>query len=513
MFQPLSASTPEGALERRSDGVEPAPTASAGVHVSDASGPEPDGPARSAGYRSRTALIFALAEVAGKIASFAMFAVATRYLGPEGYGTFAWAFGLAAIAASLGMFGFDMALIQLAGRDRSRVSEYLADSIALRGGIGVLSTLAVLVIPLSEPQARSVLVVMTVALNLENISAAVRAALTVVDRQRGAAFNIVAQRLAISALSIVVLVAGYGVFAMALTYMVGTALGTVTMLVLGWRAGAQPRPALVHRGSCLEMLRQAILPGAANTLNMLTSRLDLVVLARYQGLAAVGFFSAGYKLIETSLFISDSLARAAMPAYLTGGRERLAGQVRAVLTLAAIFYFPLCVAFILRGDDLLSVLFGAEFGPGGQAALAAMSLGLVGLVAVSQLTTALLSRGRNGDVSSASAATLAFKAAIVVPLVATWGTVGAGVSVTCAFGFQACFLFWRLTRLGARPRFAWGLVPPIVASALMGAVLVLVPELIAAGMAAALTYAAVWFVLARRLDPDSMARVRSLMHR
>lgn len=50
---------------------------------------------RSAGYRSRTALLFAVAEIVGKLASFGMFAVATRLLGPDGLvsspGQWAWA--------------------------------------------------------------------------------------------------------------------------------------------------------------------------------------------------------------------------------------------------------------------------------------------------------------------------------------------------------------------------------------------------------------------------------------
>jgi len=51
-------------------------------------------------------------------------------------------------------------------------------------------------------------------------------------------------------------------------------------------------------------------------MNMQTTRIDVIALARSGSYAGVCFFSAAYKLMETSLFLSESLIRAAMPAML-----------------------------------------------------------------------------------------------------------------------------------------------------------------------------------------------------
>ena len=64
-----------------------------------------------------------------------MFAVASRVLGPAGFGEYSWAMALAAIIA-FGMFGFDMALIQLGEIHRGRVGDFLTSSMALRIVIG-----------------------------------------------------------------------------------------------------------------------------------------------------------------------------------------------------------------------------------------------------------------------------------------------------------------------------------------------------------------------------------------
>ena len=103
--------------------------------------PEVEPGSRSAGYRSRTAVLFAVAEIVGKLASFGMFAVATRVLGPDGFGEFSWAMGLGMMVASFGMFGFDMALIQLGGANPRKTANYLTSSVTLRLLIAVIGVL------------------------------------------------------------------------------------------------------------------------------------------------------------------------------------------------------------------------------------------------------------------------------------------------------------------------------------------------------------------------------------
>jgi hypothetical protein len=89
------------------------------------------------------------------------------------------------------MFGFDIALIQLGGAQPGRIYEHLTSTIVLRMVIGVVAVAVLAIWPIEAQGTRATLVLLAAGLSLDNISMAVRAAAAVVDRQRGAALNIV----------------------------------------------------------------------------------------------------------------------------------------------------------------------------------------------------------------------------------------------------------------------------------------------------------------------------------
>ncbi len=468
---------------------------------------------RSAGYRSRTALIFAVSEIVGKLASFGMFAVASRLLGPAGFGEYSWAMALGAIVASFGMFGFDMALIQLGERNRTRVADYLTSSITVRILIGVIGVTVVTFMPLSNPDARGLVVVMTLALSIDNLSTGMRAAASTVDRQRGPAVVIIIQRVVTAVASISMLLLGYGVLAMGFAFLFGTTMGAVALVVIITRIGIGPSPRKLHWDSTVAVLRKSVLPGLANTMNMQTARLDIVALERRKDADAVGYFAAAFKLVETSLFISDSLIRSAIPELLYAKSNRRAGEVvRTVLATDAVFYFPVAAALALRGGDIMAVVFGPEFAVGGTAA-AALSVGLLAWVTLSTLTTTLLVRHYSRDVAVVAGVTLAVKFTIVWPLVDAYGAVGAGISMSVAFLVQASLLWWRLARHDGRPRMGTSLMPALLACVVMAPVAYLTPNFwLAVGLSVPV-YAGSWWLFAKWLDPGTLGRVSSILKR
>ena len=176
---------------------------------------------------------------------------------------------------------------------------------ALRIVIGVVGVGVAAVMPLTNPDARLLLVLLTIALSLENLNMGMRAATSTVDRQRGPATVAIVQRVTTAVVSVSTLLLGYGVIAMGAAFLVGTFLGTVVLYVFTLRIGIEALPKRLHRDTTVSLLRKSILPGLANTMNMQTTRLDIIALGGARDADAVGFFAAAFKLVETSLFVSD----------------------------------------------------------------------------------------------------------------------------------------------------------------------------------------------------------------
>ena len=196
---------------------------------------------------------------------------------------------------------------------------------------------------------------MALALSLENVSTAVRSAAGVLDRQRGAAVNIIIQT---------------GVDR-------GNRHRGIGPRRWGGRHGcclphgnddrddrdadsrpphrSHPPAAQPHLAGHKSVDSALILPGAANTMNMQTTRVDVIALARGGTTHSVGYFASAYKLMETSLFLSDSLIRAAMPAMLYAKTPAEVGRIcaRCCATASSVLR-PAGDRVDLRGRNLLA---------------------------------------------------------------------------------------------------------------------------------------------------------------
>lgn len=302
--------------------------------------PPPSTPPPDEGVKhARTVSVLAIAELAGKVASFAMFAVAARLLGPAEFGQFSWAFNLALLMSAFLIWGFDTALIQIASKARGRLNELLSNVLAIRAILFPLALLVVAGFPADSGQSLTVSLVMTAAVLADSANQAVRSAAAVLAKQRAVAINLVIQRLATAALAIEVLVAGYGVEGMSWAYLAGTLVGVVLMFWSGHRIGLSPSVRLVSLSTMREIVHGSTALGIWSLLNMLVFRMDTLLLGWMLGTAAVGEYTVAYKLFETVLFVIWSVDRVAMPAMAASeGDEPIRNGVhRAVSVVLAIF--------------------------------------------------------------------------------------------------------------------------------------------------------------------------------
>jgi len=249
---------------------------------------------------------------------------------------------------------------------------------------------------------------------------AVRAAAAVVDRQRGAALNIVVQRVAIAATAIGVLLAGGGVVGMAAAFLPGTSWAqprcwcwpTTSARAQDGASSPGPTPKPLPSSGCFPVRpthEHADHPDRRDRVGEVRVVRRGVLLLR--GLQTHGDQPVPFGVPDPSSDARDALRQAPL---------RVGRIVRALFSTAAVFYFPLAVAMLLRGSELLDLLYGQGYGVGGRTAMVALAWALIMLVALSALTYALLVIGHSRDVAAVSAPTLLVKFIIVWPLVDRW---------------------------------------------------------------------------------------------
>lgn len=453
-------------------------------------------------HHARTVSVLAVAEIAGKVASFAMFAVAARMLGIDDFGQFSWSFSLALLISAFVVWGFDTALIQLGSRAHERINELLSNVLAIRLLLVPVAMAVVWVFPSGGSENDLVSEVLTVAVLADSANQGIRAAAGVIDRQQAVAINLVIQRLATAVLAIGVLLAGGGLAGMSWAYLASTLVGVVLMFWTGNRIGLRPSVRLVSIAGMKELVHASHALGITTTINMLAFRVDTLLLGWLVGNDAVGAYSAAFKLFETALFVVWSLDRVAFPRMAaTEGEESIRRILHGASSVMFALFVPYIVVMLVRGGDILSLIFGEPYGVVSVVALQVLSISLIPYGLQYLLASGLLARRRNVLVTVSAVVALVVNIVANLIMIPIWGPGGAAAATLVAMAAQSLVLWVVLFRMVGSPRIIRSSLVAVIAGVVMVPILITPLNVILDVAMACAAYGAVWFVLAGKLDP------------
>jgi O-antigen/teichoic acid export membrane protein len=462
---------------------------------------------------ARAAAALAASEVIGKVASLASFMICAQVLGLEEFGVFSLGLGIGLLLAVLPSMGLDARLVQLASPQPERLDALLGALIRIRILVcaGVVPPLA-LVLWLTIPGAGHLAAVtmLVLASLLDTFSDAFRAACGSRQRQHRTAVVLVVQRLLGLVLLVVLLTLTAQVWAAALAYLLSILVGLVGMADSARRVGANPRLRDAARET-RALLAAARVTGLEAVATMGLFRIDTVLVGILLGNAAVGAYSAAYRLLEAVLFVSWTLSRAYVPVIASQGRDRDEVRRWTQHCSAVVFalYLPYGVLLALAGDDLVGLLFGEEFvTPWVMLSLAAAPL-MFGLGHLG--ASVLLAMSPDPVVLRAAVVALVVNVGANLVLIPWWGIIGAGVATTGAFVVQTLISMRSLrAKVGEvfEPR-RIGVV--VLASAVAGVVMsVTAPALVAAAAGGA-AYVAAWALISRLVDRSAVTGLRMFL--
>lgn len=460
------------------------------------------------------ALTLSVGEVVGKLGTLGMLGLMARQLGAADFGLFSLGLGLGLLLASVVTLGFDQRLVQLVGAEPESLDARLSALLTLRMALAitVVTVSAIVLMTLDEPAAsREVIAVLVVAGCSDTLVEAFRTAANVRAVQVVPAAVLVVQRLLALGLVAWVLAEGHGVVAVAWAYCAAS-LGSLVVMAGVSRvvADVRPRAALVTRHHLGDFLRAVRVTGINDLVSMTLFRLDVVLLAVLAGEVAVGHYTAAYRLLETVLFVSWSLCRVVQPslADTSAPIASRAGIVRACIVLVAGVYVPYTALLVVRGEDLMHLLFGAEFASAHVLwglCLAPLAFGLAQVGA-----TALLALRPDPAVLWASTAALATNVGLNLALIPAFGAVAAAVTTSLSYVVQAGVTVTALRRVmpvhsASRP------LAVVALAAFVAAAVMLVPMAPLVAMAFGVgVYVLVWGVLTSVWDRPTLGFLRSL---
>jgi O-antigen/teichoic acid export membrane protein len=308
------------------------------------------------------------------LAGFIGGAIATRLLGPEGTGVFAYAVWCLFVAAAIADLGIGLVLQRFIPNLRAEGRHDEAEG--LIGATTRVSALAVIVVGLllmgwlywpggaaMEVPAQTPRIVLT-ALVLAAFIVKQMADVYLAYLKGEQRFGEFARLSSLSALiRLLVTVLGAWLFGVA-----GAVAGYIAASVLPasriWQL-VRKKPS-VGQGLRRRVLRFALTGWSAGVIGILVwGRSEIVFLEHYAGLSTVGLFAAATMLTDMAVLLPPLFLPALLPYFSEqhglGAHERMHRLYRVMTGLLALVLIPSCIGLAAIAPVLVPMLFGADF--------------------------------------------------------------------------------------------------------------------------------------------------------
>ena len=475
--------------------------------------------AQRAGERAvKNTAVRGAGEIVGKLATFVLFAVLTRAVGPTDVGIYVFAFAFLQIAMVPIGLGCDSYLLREIARRPASADELFFNVIALKlalalpvlgAAFGALSLLDY------SDEARTTVYILTAGLLFDLFAKSFHSLLNAHERADLLTTTVVVQRVFAAALGIAALAAGYGVAAVAATYTVGAALHLALAAMLVQRSLRLPR-FNVALAQWRRITTTSVPFAAQDVFAVLLFKVDAVLLSILAAEAAVGRYGAAYRLLESTLFVSWALngAFAAMYAYLGHDTQPSLGSIfQRSIKLALVLLVPFSVLFGVLAEPLASLLFGSAFAEAGDPLR--ILAPVVVLLAIVTLSTSLIVSRRNVKmIVPITAAMVVVNVVLNLILIPRYTDEGAAMAMLVTEGIFACVALLLAARLVGGVPWASMVGAPVVGGlAMAGATLLLREHLAAAVAVGCGVYLVTVIALERRLSPRDVTFVENLVRR
>ncbi len=245
-------------------------------------------------------------------------------------------------------------------------------------------------------------------------------------------------------IAVVMVLTGWGVWSLVAQALAGTALTTVMIIVLSRFNPLSPscRPRMAH---LRDLVRFSAPLTGYQILNFLSRNLDDVLIGRFLGVEALGYYSMAYRVMMYPLQkVSGIVGRVSFPTFSTIQQDlpRIRRGYLKSIEYIALVSFPMMGALMVVAPEFTRVLFGPSWGPVAPLIVVLSLAGTAGLTGTT-VGSLFLARGRTDVMLKwQMAASACYVLGITIGL--RWGLMGVAVGYT-----TVALVLWPISHLVA----------------------------------------------------------------
>ncbi|SEF80855.1 MOP flippase family protein [Paenibacillus sp. UNC499MF] len=157
---------------------------------------------------------------------------------------------------------------------------------------------------------------------------------------------------------------GMGVYALVLGQLSTSAVNSLLLIMLGWRKW---KPQLhFHKNDLKGYLSFGMFQMGDRTVTYFNNNLDKIIIGRFLGAEALGYYSIAFNLIIIPLIrINPIVNRVAFPVFskIQDNREQMKKGYMKVIRALSLVNLPLYFGLIVTAPLFIPIMFGAQWGP------------------------------------------------------------------------------------------------------------------------------------------------------
>jgi O-antigen/teichoic acid export membrane protein len=391
-------------------------------------------------------VIRVLGELIGKLLAFAVFAVFTREVKQSAVGSYVVAFAYVQISMMVVDLGFDRVVIRQVASSIDSMPKVLSQVVALKsvlilpviaGGWAIASTVGY------TGETHTAIEILTAGQFFDALSRSIYSVMNA--RERGGLLTSMGfvERAAEAGLGITVLMLGFGMLALCVTYTIGSIVGfLVGLFMIARYVGTlelhiDPRQ---WRSLLFESLPFAVY----DSLSFVFTKADTIILSLLKTHSAVALYGGASRLYEASFFITYSI-NGTFAAMFTSLSHTTVPTIASVfersIKLVVGLLMPITVTWMVEARPLAVLLFGMRFAhAAGPLRLLAPSVVLMGVANLSASLVALRAGAR--ALLPLTAGSLMLNILLNLAIVPRLGARGSGLAMSLALvAFAAAGLF------------------------------------------------------------------------
>lgn len=464
------------------------------------------------------AAIRSTGEAIAKLASIAFYVVLARELGQQSFGDFMFALSLASVLMLAAGFGIDDLTVREVARDHSRLDWYLSNGATIKVVTSAaLLGVAAIAVNLGDysSEARAAVYLVGAGVAVETLSWTWQAIFLAHERPYLVSISIVAQRSLTAIVGTALILNGAGVVAASAVFL-GGAIVQLGISHLQLVTRIRPPRLALEPGAWRSLMRSGAPIGLVGLMLTVLLKLDTVLLSFLGGgdNTEVGVFSAGYRLVEATLFVSWSFAHATLPWLGRKAQEtdtaELARACRLGLKAITILLLPVGIGLAALAPDVIDLFYGSAYSD------AVTPLRLLGAVSVLYGINyfaggALIALDAPGRFRRVALPIIFVNLAMNVALIPPLGATGAAISALASAVMLAALTTLQLRAAAGSFRLLETFAGPAIAgAAMLTALLMLKLPLVASAVLGTAIYVVVLAAIERtafRADADLAVRI------